>query len=89
MYTPSSKHVSQVAEISEVIVKAFLLAFNEGATGVACCDAALSSFLAIVNVFGKEQQTIDALPYIRQLLEHQMQERMLSQTEPRDGGTVH
>ena len=88
MDQPSPKHASQVAEIAKIVRTAFLLAHQHGASGGACCDAALTSFLDIVSIFGSEQQTIDALPCIRQVLEQRMQARVLSEAE-RHSGTVH
>lgn len=97
MDNPSPEHVNQVAEIAEIVKTAFMLAHQCGATGGACCDAALSSFIAIVSAFGQEQATIDALPYIREVLEQRMQERMLREADEHEkhrlaetaGGTVH
>ena len=81
-------HVSQVSEIVELVVNAFILAHRFGASGSVCCDAALSSFVRVVSIFRREQDTIDAFPLIVAALEKHMQERLKAEAEEREKQTL-
>ena len=94
---PNPEHVQQVSEIVDLVVSAFMLAHQFGASGSVCCDAGLSSFVRVIGIFRREQDTIDALPLIAAALRKHMQERLRIEADEREKqklaetetGTVH